>query len=172
MRLCWLFLPCCLFACGPDVQPPSCGTTAAPDFDVLIRAEYGPLPPDTVIRLHYGGRASDDPEELDLADPKTPQALFCYVSDRDGHYPKTELALGGGVSADSGAGGEGGAGGEPGAASAKPIDALYCQLWTDGSADLDVITETYGKISVKLETQRSQCTIDSTLELVPADGGT
>lgn len=173
MRLRWLLCSSVLFACGPDAQPQNCVGTAQPDFDVLITAEYGPLPPDTVLRLHYGGRAADDPEELDLANPKTPEALFCYVSDRMGVYAHDAPALGSSAPANSGAGGESGAGGAPATTPTQPaaIDALYCRLWTDGSADLDVITQTYGKVSVELETQRSQCTVEKVVELMPADGG-
>lgn len=172
MRLRFLLFASVLFACGPDAEPQNCSGTAQPDFDVLITTPYGPLPPDTVLRLHYGGRAADDPEELDLANPKTPEALFCYVADRTGRYPKGEAPLGSsapGVDGAAGAAGAGGAGGASGAGGA--IEALYCRLWTDGSADLDVITETYGKVSVELETQRSGCTVEKTVELMPADGG-
>jgi len=173
MRLRWLLLASALGACGPDADQQSCDGAALPDFDVLITAEYGPLPPDTVLRLHYGGRAADDPEELDLAHPKTPEALFCYVSDRMGHYSKDEPALGSSAAAANGAAGDAGAGGESATAGAHAgaIEALYCRLWTDGSADLDVVTETYGKISVELETKRSQCTVEKVVELMPPDGG-
>jgi hypothetical protein len=173
MRLRWFLLSSALFACGPDAEPQDCVGAAMPDFDVLITAEYGPLPPDTVLRLHYGGRDADDPEELDLADPKTPEALFCYVSDRMGQYPKGEPALGSGPPpAVGGAAGDSGAGGEPAAGEPpETIEALYCRIWTDGSAELDVITQTYGKVSVELETKRSGCTVEKVIPLMPVDGG-
>jgi hypothetical protein len=165
MRSGWLLLAGSVLACGPDAQPINC--PAGPDFKVLISAEYGPLPSDTVIRLHYGGRAFDDPEELVLADPATPQALFCYVSDRNGMYPQDEVALGNDRPDAAGAGGAGGESSGPGA----PIQALLCALWTDGAANLDVVTQMYGVVSVKLQTTKNLCTVESTIELMPGDGG-
>jgi len=154
--------------CGPDDRPGTCH--GSPDFVVIITAAYGPVPSDTIIRLHYGGRAFDDPEELDLSDPGTPQALFCYAADRDGRK-LSQVALGNSRSdAAGGAAGAAGAAGD-GNESAAPIEALRCELWTDGSADLDVVTETYGTTSVKLETTRGLCTVQENVELMPADGG-
>jgi len=66
-----------------------------------------------------------------------------------------------------GAGGAGGAG-----ADAGPYEALLCKLWTDGSADLDVETQMYGTVSVKLQSKKRVCTIKSVLELSTKDGGT
>ena len=45
-------------SCGPDPEPADCH--GGPDFSVLIRAPDGPLPPETVVKLYYGGRAPDD----------------------------------------------------------------------------------------------------------------
>jgi hypothetical protein len=162
--LAWL-APVLVFSCGPDAQPLECH--GGPDFEVLITAQDLPLPADTVIRLHYGGRAFDDPEELTLADPETPQALFCYLAARDGTYDATAPALGSDpLSASGGAAGAPSTGGPGG-----PIEALLCRLWTDGSADLDVVTQMYGTTSVKLQTRKRVCTVESVVELAPPDAG-
>ena len=149
----WMFsFLLCVPSCGPDPEPFECH--GANDFEVTIFAESGPLPSDTVLRLHYGGRAYDDPEELVLADPGTPQALFCYVASRNGDVPPNAPALG--SKANAGAGGEGGA-----ADGGAPVDALVCKLWTGGSADLEVVTQMYGTVSVKLQTKKRVCTVKS-----------
>jgi hypothetical protein len=156
-----------LASCGPNKGGGPHVCSVGPDFNVLITAEYGPLPADTVLRLHYGGRPIDDPEELVLADPGTPRALFCYVSDRDGVYPSDAVPLGGPETNTGGGGGEGGASFEPG----QPIDALLCQLWTDGSADLDVVTQMYGTVTLSLQTQKHVCVVDSSVTLSLDDAG-
>ena len=161
----WVLLAISLLACGPDQGPLAC--PVGPDFVVLITAEYGPLPSDLVLRLHYGGRAYDDPEELALAAPAPTRALFCYVADRNGTYPSEAVPLGGRAMGTAGAGGEGGASFAPGAS----IDALSCQLWTDGSADLDVWSQMYGMTSVKLQTQKRLCKVKSSIELTLDDAG-
>jgi hypothetical protein len=163
MRFGWVLLPLLVLgpSCGPDAAPIVC---KGADFEVLITAETMPLPSDTVIRLHYGGRAFDDPEELVLAEPGTPQALFCYRATRYGVVEPGAPAFGSTVT-----GGSAGAGGaDDGEA---PLEAVLCQLWTDGSADLDVVTQAYGKVSVKLESRKRVCTVKSVLELRPADAG-
>jgi hypothetical protein len=165
MRLLWLVCGALLAACGPDQGPFGC--PVGPDFSVLITAEYGPLPSDLVLRLHYGGRAYDDPEELALAAPMPTRALFCYISDRNGQYATDAVPLGGRTTGTAGAGGEGGGSFAPGAS----IDALSCELWTDGSADLDVWSQMYGMTSVKLQTQKRVCTVNSSVELTLEDAG-
>ena len=166
MRLLWLVCGALLAACGPDQGPFRC--PVGPDFDVLISAEYGPLPSDALLRLHYGGRAYDDPEELALAAPLPARALFCSVSDRNGKYAADAVPLGGHMPGAAGAGGEGGGSFEPGEA----IDALDCQLWTDGSADLDVWSQMYGMVTTKLQTEKRVCTVKSQVTLTVDDAGT
>jgi hypothetical protein len=163
MRFLPLVFGALLASCGPDGPPQDCH--GGPDFEVTISAEYGPLPADTVLRLHYGGRAFDDPEELVVAAPSTPRALFCYVSDKNGVHSPADEPLG--VAEAGGAAGAGGAASEPG----KPIEALFCRLWTDGSADLDVVTQMYGTTSVKLQTKKRVCTVEKSVELTLDDAG-
>jgi hypothetical protein len=158
----WLLLAL-LPSCGPDPEPVVC---EGADFEVLISAPDRPLPNDTTIRLHYGGRAFDDPEELVLAEPGTPQALFCYPATRYGVVEPGASAFGSSSTATAGAAGAGGS--DDGGA---PLDALLCKLWTDGSADLEVETHAYGIVKAKLESQKRVCTVKSVLELQPSDAG-
>ena len=164
MRLLWLVCAALVAACGPDQGPLVC--PVGPDFQVLITAEYGPLPSDLLLRLHYGGRAYGDPEELLLAAPAPTRAIFCYVSDRNGTH-LDDAPLGGRQTGTAGAGGEGGGAFMPGEA----VEALSCELWTDGSADLDVWSELYGMVSVKLQTEKRVCTVKSSVELTLDDAG-
>jgi hypothetical protein len=168
MRLRALLIVAFIGSCGPDAQPLECN--GAPDFEVLITASAGPLPSDTVLKLYYGGRPPTDPEVLTLADPQTTKALFCQVTDKNGHYDATKPALGAGATVPNfGAGGEGGAGGQ--SDGDVVVQALACGLWTDGSANLEVLTLQYGTSSLGLSSKQGQCTVHSELVLEAMDGG-
>ena len=162
-----LFVPL-LFSCGPDPEPLECH--GGPDFAVLVSAKDMPLPADTVLKLYYGARAPGDPEVLTLADPMTPQALFCYRADRQGNYDHGAPALGAKSSSmaspteGAGAGGEGGAGSDA-------YEALLCDLYTDGSARLEAVTLLYGKSELELAPKKNVCTVQSKLLLEPTDAG-
>jgi hypothetical protein len=167
MRWQVLALAALVFSCGPDPEPHDCG--GKPDFSVLVSAYSGPVPADTIIRLYYGGRPPDKPEELKLAEPTTPQALFCYPAARDGTYDDHGPAIGtqaqhGATAGASGAGGEGGA---PNGV----LEALVCNLYTDGSARLEVETLLYGKTELELKLKKDVCTVSTSLLLEPMDAG-
>ena len=167
MRHPWLVLLALVASCGPDPEPPACH--GGPDFSVLITAPNGPLPLETVVKLYYGGRAPEDPEVLTIADPKTPQALFCYVSDKHGAYDAKGPALGSKSSATAqstgGAGGEAGAGG----VNDGTIPALVCNLYTDGSARLEVVTAYYDIARLELALKKGVCTVESSITLESTD---
>jgi hypothetical protein len=164
-------------SCGPDPEPIECH--GGPDFSVLITAPDGPLPPETVVKLYYGGRAPADPEILTVAAPATPQALFCYVSDKNvsatnGVYESTGPALGSKATpatySNGGAGGETGAGGAGGADDGT-LEALVCNLYTDGSARLEVVTASYELTSLDLALKKGVCTVSGSLVLEIGDAG-
>jgi len=159
-------------SCGPDAEPKECH--GGPDFSVLITAPDGPLPPETVVKLYYGGRAPDDPEILTLAAPSTPQALFCYVSDKNGVYDAKGPALGAKSMAAAhslgGAGGETSAGGAGGADDGT-LEALVCNLYTDGSARLEVVTASYALASLDLALKKGVCTVSGSIVLETGDAG-
>jgi hypothetical protein len=159
-------------SCGPDPEPADCH--GGPDFSVLIMAPDGPLPPETVVKLYYGGRAPDDPEILTIAAPSTPKALFCYSSDENGVYDATGPALGSKASAmgqsSGGAGGEMGAGGA-GGPDEGALEALVCNLYTDGSARLEVVTASYELASLDLALKKSVCVVQGSIVLEAGDAG-
>lgn len=168
MQLRAFALSALVLACGPDHEPELCHANA--DFEVVLRAAEGPLPSDLKLELHYGGRAYDDPETLVVAEPKAPpQALFCYVADRDGAHPAGEAALGAPGASDGTAGAAGAAG--AGSEGEGVLQGLFCRLWTDGSADLDVSSERYRTTTVHLQTQNHVCTVEKTIELTLPDAG-
>lgn len=159
-------------ACGPDSPPSQCHG-GDPDFSVLITAPEGPLPPDTIVKLYYGARSAEDPEVLVLAEPATPQALFCYVSDRTGTYDKKAPALGQQTTSSfsvGGAGGESGAGGASNGGTGA-IEALVCKLYTDGSARLEVNTTMYDPAQLELSLKSGVCTVSSSITLEATDAG-
>lgn len=173
MRSCALLFAALVYSCGPDSPPLPCN--GGPEFSVLIKAPDGPLPSDTVVKLYYGGRAPDDPEVLTVADPMTPQALFCYPADKNGAYDASGPALGSKASAmhtPSGGAGNGGAGGEGGQGGGDgTLVALACDLYTDGSARLEVVTTLYGTQKLELALEKGVCTVKSSLLLEPMDAG-
>ena len=175
MRYRALLLLASLVACGPDPQPTSCHA-GLPDFSVLITAPEGPLPADTVVKLYYGARPPDDPEVLVVAEPATPQALFCYVSDRNGVYDEKNSALGQQTTSTfnvGGAGGESGAGGAGGESNGGggSIEGLVCKLYTDGSARLEVKTTMYDLAELELSLKSGVCIVSSSITLEATDAG-
>jgi len=167
MRVQGLLLASLLLGCGPDPQQPQqCG--GVPDFSVTISAKDGPLPTDTVIKLYYGGRSPNNPEVLTLADPLTPQALFCYPLDSSGKYNHDEPAIGAKKTSSlaevAGEGGEGGAG-------SSEYTGVGCDLYTDGSARLEVVTLMYGTNLLELTPNKEHCTVPAELVLEMMDGG-
>ena len=174
MRYAALLLPALVFSCGPDSPPVPCNG-GVPEFSVVITAPEGHLPSDIVVKLYYGGRAPDDPEVLTVAEPMTPQALFCYPADKNGVYDASGPAIGAKPTAahtQSGSAGNGGAGGEGGQAGGDgTLEALGCDLYTDGSARLEVVTMLYGTQKVELALEKGACTVKSTMVLEPMDAG-
>jgi len=126
-----------LARCGPSRPPPiECGDE--PDFLVTIGAEAAPLPSDVSVTVDYGGGR----ETYTLADPSSPQVLFC----------EAQLA--------SGAAGAAGA-------TDDSVAHLVCRLWTEGPALLEVSAADYEPINQELRLEPDVCTTTFTVELVP-----
>lgn len=160
----WLTAVAVAVACGPDKKPDS-SCPASPDFVVLISADDGPLPSDTVVRLYYGGGAQDHPEEFVLADPGVPKVLFCSAADREGNKVDAGLPPPGGS---AGEGGAGGAQGDRG----PTVDALLCEAWSYGPAELEVETAAYPmQDRLSLNKQNGVCTVQSEFVLERPDAG-
>jgi hypothetical protein len=149
-----------IVACGPDHKPEE--PCNGPTFNLVVRAEPGPLPPDTKINVHYGG--NQDGEPYALGDTRTPQAVFC-----------SEITtLGGAPSApDPSAAGVGGAAGT----SSAPVgvQALECRLYTQGPARLDVTAAGYESLEdqpLSLEHhERCEIEVEVKLALEKPDAG-
>ncbi|HEY3499682.1 MAG TPA: hypothetical protein VGK73_33555 [Polyangiaceae bacterium] len=152
-------------ACGPDKKPQQpCPT--GPDFEVLISAAVGPLPSDTVVRLYYGAGDPEHPEEFVLANPGVPKVLFCSAADREGN--KVDGGLPSQTAASGGDGGESGAGGEKNVT----VDALLCECWSFGSAELEIVTAEYpDEERVALKKKQGVCTVTSEIVLEKPDAG-
>jgi hypothetical protein len=156
-RLSWLFglgLVAVPFAgCGPDAKPER--LCDGPSFNLLVRAEPGPLPADTRINVRYGGNHEGEPYALGQTIPG--QSVFCE-----------ELASVGGkasVSSPSGAAGEGGSpatgGGE--------VEALACRLFTQGPARVDATATGYEPIMdyPLLLDGKERCKVEVEVMLLP-----
>lgn len=137
---------------------------AGPDFDVIISASEGPLPPDTVILLEYAG---GPPDQYSLVgDSMNHNVLFCVPSDREGNPPAATGGHGGnGASELAGLGGAGGEG------SGGEVEAVRCTLWTDGPARLTVETSLYPTTVVDLSAKKGKCTVMDDIVIGPNDGG-
>lgn len=115
-------------ACGPDQKPQE--PCRGPSINLLLRAESGPLPPDTRINVRYGGNREGEPYAL--GDGRG-QAVFC-----------DELTSMGGAGGDANeVQSHAGETAEPGE---LPIVALSCRLFTQGPARLDATAAGYEPI--------------------------
>jgi hypothetical protein len=117
---------------------------------VTIVAGMDLLPPDTVVRVQYGGGE----EEYRLAQPRSDlDVLFCDAVLRDG---------GAAPSSDAGT-------------PRVNVEKLECELWTGGSATLSVQADAYAEVERELEAEIDACgdvrTKDVRVELVRPDGG-
>ena len=151
-------------ACGSDPKPTEPCKEGRPDFELLIKAAVGPLPEDLVVRLEHGAGE----EEYVLANPGTPVVLFCDPSDREGNV----VDAGAPQAHGGGGAGAGGAGGEGGATSRDPVEALFCRIWSFGSARVEVETVVYPMVEpLDLTHKEDVCTGQAELELEMSDGG-
>ena len=157
-----LFLALLLSSCKDD--PPQPADCAGPDFDVVISASEGPLPPDTSVLLEYGGGPDD--EYKVVGDSMMHKVLFCAPSDREGNPPGATGGTTG--SGNAGLTGLGGAGGE---SSEGETEAIRCTLWTDGPARLTIETSVYATEVVQFSGKKGTCTVMADVVLGPTDGG-
>ena len=143
-------------ACGPDHKPDE--PCDGPTFNLVVRADPGPLPPDTQINVRYGG--NQDGEPYVLGDTRTPQAVFCVE----------DTTLGGAPSSGDSSAGATGMGGAPN--QTPPDDgvlALRCRLYTQGPARLDVTATGYVAIDdqpLSLDSKK-HCQIPFPVVLMP-----
>jgi hypothetical protein len=141
----------CTLGCGPD-RAECTGSHA--DFSVTLKLRDGPLPPDTVVHVTYGGSGMEDysPQEQGA----THEVVFCR--------PRT---LDGGVEPDAA---ESGAAGTSGAEE-NGVDELKCDLWTGGFATLQVRTTGLTTMIYKLTPREHVCTVTQTIVLDSPDAG-
>jgi hypothetical protein len=129
-------------ACGPGQRPPE--GCDGPSFNLVVRAEDAPLPPDARINVRYGSNQEGEPYAL--GQPGRKQAVFCEEDTVQGGGPAQS------AEPPSGASGTGGAGGaapseldEQGDASVA-VWELRCRLYTQGPARVDVTATGYEPI--------------------------
>jgi hypothetical protein len=157
-------------ACGPDQRPQE--GCDGPTFNLVVRAENGPLPSDTRINVIYGSNQMGEPYEL--GQPARKQAVFCDEDttvggasgdgdgDGDGH--------GGQAKANGGAGGDGGVERAPRPRPAAQVQALRCRLYTQGPARVDVTATGYEKVkdyNLPFIEDEPHCRVDAEVMLTP-----
>jgi hypothetical protein len=143
-------------SCGPGQDHRRC-SGPHPDFVVLIKLSDRPLPPDTVVKVLYGGSGT---ETYDLASPnRDPEVLFCAPAGADCS------ALPDGASAVGAAGAAGSAGED------ASVEALRCELWTGGFATVTVQGTGLTDPSYDLTPDDKVCTVSRCLKLDSPDGG-
>jgi hypothetical protein len=169
-RLSWLFALGLVAApftgCGPDAKPER--LCDGPTFNLIVRAEPGPLPADTRINVRYGGNHEGEPYTLGQTMPG--QSVFCKELASWGGAPADEATTG---SEGGGEGGAGGAGSSP--ATPDSVQALACRLFTQGPARVDASATGYEPIMDQPllldEKQRCQVDVEVKLELMQPDAG-
>lgn len=140
---------------SPPSGPNCPGPRAA--FHVTITAKNGPLPPDTVVKVEYGGGS----EEYSLASPPPqPEVVFCDPIDADAGTGANDGGSDAAGTTDAGTG---------------PVMALSCKLWTNAAATIDVQGSGYPLLEQQLQAQKDDCgikTVEYALVLGETDGGT
>lgn len=136
---------------SPD---PEVHCDAHPAFVVLVTVPTGTLPQNTTITITFGGSGT---ETFGLVGDGPHKALFCDWALRDGtKIPKPDAATDG----------------------AAPLpEALSCELWTGGAANITIAADGYQPIvNMQLEAKNdASCgfkTVNETLPLAPIEAGT
>jgi hypothetical protein len=139
-----------LAGCGPDRRPDEC-IAGHPNFVLLITAPTGKaLSADLTVMLHYGGSGV---ETFELSQTTTQRVLFCRASTLDGGT----LLVPDGSAADGGA--------------PSSTEALRCELWTGGPAQVEIDSSTLAHTAKSLTPLASSCPLDVTIPVSEADGG-
>ncbi|MEP7050708.1 MAG: hypothetical protein ABJB12_10160 [Pseudomonadota bacterium] len=147
-----------LLGCGPD-RPKCMGSNA--DFVVTLKLSDRALPSDTVVHVLYGGTGTED---YVLAQPTTPEVVFCYPADENGTRIETP--------ADSEVETAGAAGAAGASGVEAPVYQLVCSLWTGGYSKLQVSgTGLDEGTSYDLAPTDNTCVVKRTIVLDSPDGG-
>lgn len=145
-----LFLGVGWFACS-NAQPPSTCPSSHATFKLTVKAEASAVPRDVWISVKYGGGVEHYRAETP---PVAPQVVYC----------KLECVDGGGSDASSADAADGGA--------QSNIEAVVCDLWTDGAATVTVRASGYPDVVRDLSARRDECGLvltDVTILLEKAD---
>jgi hypothetical protein len=155
-------------ACGPGGRPPE--GCDGPSFNLVVRAEDAPLPPDTRINVLYGSNQEGEPYEL--GKPGRKQAVFCEEDVVQGGGPADSSDVGTG-SMDGGAGGAAGSAAAPGESGATGVSpdvwALRCRLYTQGPARVDVAATGYVPIKDRNLSLKDddRCNVEAIVTITP-----
>lgn len=154
--------------CGPDKRPQE--GCDGPTFNLVVRAENGPLPSDTRINVIYGSNQKGEPYEL--GQPARKQAVFCdedtsvggASGDGDEQDDTSQAKVNGG------AGGDRNAEHAPGPMPSTQVQALRCRLYTQGPARVDVTATGYKTVkdyNLPFIEDEPHCRVDAEVTLTP-----
>jgi len=138
--------------CGPNPKPSE--PCDGPTFNLLLKAAQGPLPPDTRLVVKYGG--NNDGEPYALGETPSPQVVFCS---------EKTASEGGATASEGGATASEDSGETP---NEGGVYSLFCRLYTQGPARVDVTATGYEAIEERdLTLGKKRCLVDVELELTP-----
>ena len=141
-----------LVCCGPGSDKRQC-PGPHPDFNVTLRLSNRPLPPDTVVRVTYGGSGM---EAYTLAAPgANHEVVFCSVADADGVPLESSSSEGAGAKGEE----------------ERSVFALSCALWTGGFTTVEVRGSGIESTSHDLLPREGGCTVARTIVLDSLDAG-
>ena len=142
-----------VLGCGPDKRECS---GSHPGFQVALQLESGPLTPDTVVDVAYGGTGKD---QYSLANPDANhEVIFCEPAHRD----CVRFEAGAPAASDS----AGASGDDP-----APIESLCCDLWTSGYTRLKVSASGLETSEHDLYPKDHVCTVKEVITLDGPDAG-
>lgn len=129
---------------------------------VILKLGSRPLPPDTVVRVTYGGSGK---EEYRLSEPNAVhEVVFCRPANAQGEPLATEREAGVGAAGDDGSA-------PPMSDAPDEVESLYCELWTGGFTELAANASGLMTMQYELRPQSRECTVRKTIVLDSPDGG-
>jgi hypothetical protein len=132
-------------ACSPSSPAETCPPSYShATFRLTVKAEEALLPPQVIITVKYGsGQEIYDAEHPN----QSPQVVFCEQVQADG----------GAIEGDASASGS--------------MEAIACDLWTDGAATVKVTGQGYADIEQDLKAESDDCGLKLTLATITLEQG-
>jgi hypothetical protein len=148
--------------CGPDTRQRDLCNEPHPDFVVVITPVGATLPADTRVRVLFGSSLIED---YHLNQSNNSEVVFCHASSLDGGPLDTTEA---GAGSDAG---QADAAPDAAGVDSPPVEALRCELWTDGGATIEISSASEPTVRRVLTPLADQCTVSEVIDLDQSDAG-